>query len=206
MQFKAYRRAVLILEVSEDRIIKLCKKNKREGFELLFKRYEKYIYSICFRYTYLKDDALDLMQEVFIKIYKAFESFNESMHLSPWIKRITVNTCMNFKRDNKKNSSDVSMESDIGNEGQGEFKDTVSDGRGADDEVIYLDTKKQLEKSISELPESIRMAVILRHIKGLTYKEISQLMDCPEGTVKTYIFRGRKLLKDNLVKKGIWEV
>jgi RNA polymerase sigma-70 factor (ECF subfamily) len=63
-----------------------------------------------------------------------------------------------------------------------------------------------LENSIKELPKEVRMAIILKHLQGLSYEKVAQIMNCPEGTVKTYVFRGRKLLKDRLVKKGVWEV
>jgi len=76
------------VEVPDQKIIKLCKKNKREGFELLFKKYERYIYSICYSYTYSQQDALDLVQEVFLRIYRNFEKVDEKKPVSPWIKKL----------------------------------------------------------------------------------------------------------------------
>jgi RNA polymerase sigma-70 factor (ECF subfamily) len=193
------------LEVPDKKIINLCKKNKREGFELLFKKYEKYIYSICYSYTYSQQDALDLVQEIFIRIYKGFAKVDEKKPLSPWVKKIAVNTCINYKRDNRNRASELSIHSNI-DDSKATLEDTVCDSGLTEDEVMFLDTKKVLEESIKELPSEVKMAVILRHIKGLSYNEISELMQCPVGTVKTYIYRGRKLLKDSLVKKGVWEV
>lgn len=193
------------MEVLDEKIIKLCKKNKREGFELLFKKYERYIYSICYSYTYSQQDALDLVQEIFIRIYRNFERVDERKPISPWIKKIAVNTCINFKRDNKNKASELSINLST-DENDGTLEDAVPDSGLTEDKVVYLDTKKTLEESIKELPEEVKMAVLLRHIKGLSYNEISELMSCPIGTVKTYLFRGKKLLKDILVKKGVWEV
>jgi len=82
----------------------------------------------------------------------------------------------------------------------------IPDSELTEDKVMYFDTKKALEDSIKELPDEIRMAVLLRHINGLSYNEIAELMSCPVGTIKTYLFRGRRLLKESLVKKGIWEM
>jgi len=192
------------LELPEQKIIKLCKKNKREGFELLFKKYEKYIYTICYSYTYSQQDALDLVQDIFLRIYRNFEKVDEKKPVLPWIKKITVNTCINFKRDNKNKALELSIHSN--NEGEKNLEDTVADSGLTEDEVIYLDTRKVLEESIMELPKEVKMAVLLRHIKGLSYNEISELMECPVGTVKTYIFRGKRLLKDSLLRKGVWEV
>lgn len=193
------------MEVPDQKIIKLCKKNKREGFELLFKRYERYIYTICYSYTYSQQDALDLVQEIFLRIYRSFEKVDEDKPLAPWIKKITVNTCINFKRDNKNKASELSINSST-DENDGTLEDIVPDSGLTEDKVVYLDTKKTLEESIKELPEEVKMAVLLRHIKGLSYNEIAELMSCPVGTIKTYLFRGKKLLKESLVKKGVWEM
>lgn len=193
------------MEASEKKNIKFCKENRREGFELLFKRFENYIYKICKNFTYSNEDALDIMQEVFLKIYKSFESFDAQKSLSPWVKRITVNTCINYKRDNIKSYSDVSINASMDDENN-TFENIISDDSNTEDMAIYTDTKKLLENLIRNLPEEVRMAVILKHIEGLSYEKIAKIMNCPEGTVKTYVFRGRKLLKKGLLKKGAWEV
>lgn len=193
------------MEVPDQKIIKLCKKNKREGFDLLFKKYERYIYSICYSYTYSTQDALDLVQDILLRIYKGFAKVDEKKPILPWIKRIAVNTCINFKRDNRNRASELSINSTI-DESKGTLEETFPDRGLTEDEVVFLDTKKVLEESIRELPNEVKMAVLLRHIKELSYNEISELMECPVGTVKTYIYRGRKLLKDSLIKKGVWEV
>ncbi|MFZ5986813.1 MAG: RNA polymerase sigma factor [Bacillota bacterium] len=193
------------MEVTDQKIIRLCKNKKREGFDLLFKKYEKYIFGICYNFTYSKEDALDLMQDVFVKIYKSIDKADETKSVSLWIKKIAVNTCLNFKRDNKDRTTDVSISSTM-DESDRTIEDTISDNADTENEVIFMDTKKVLEESIKELPEEVRMAVVLRHIKGLSYEDIANAMNCPLGTVKTYIFRGRRLLKDKLIKKGVWEV
>jgi len=193
------------VEVPDQKIIKLCKKNKREGFDLLFEKYQRYIYSICYSYTYSQQDALDLVQEIFLRIYRGFDKVDDKKPISPWIKKISVNTCINFKRDNKNKASELSINSSA-NENDGTLEDVVSDRGLTEDRVVYLDTKKTLEESIRELPDEVKMAVLLRHIKGLSYNEIADLMSCPIGTVKTYLFRGKKLLKESLVKKGVWEM
>lgn len=190
------------MEITEQKIIKLCKKNKREGFELLFTKYEKYIYKICYSYTYKKEDALDLVQDIFIRIYKSFEKVDPDKPILPWIRKITVNACLNYRRDNKE--PDVSINS--GWEEDNSIEESIPGNVTLEEEVIYMDTKKVLEVSIKELPEDVRMAVILRHIKDMSYNDIAQVMRCPVGTIKTYIFRGRRMLKEKLLQKGIWEV
>ncbi|HOQ01208.1 MAG TPA: sigma-70 family RNA polymerase sigma factor [Acetivibrio clariflavus] len=120
-------------------------------------------------------------------------------------KKITVNTCINFKRDIRNKVSELSINSNV-DESDRALEKIIPDSELTEDKVMYFDTKKALEDSIKELPDEIRMAVLLRHINGLSYNEIAELMSCPVGTIKTYLFRGRRLLKESLVKKGIWEM
>ncbi|HEY9062369.1 MAG TPA: RNA polymerase sigma factor [Pseudobacteroides sp.] len=191
------------MEVADKELIKLCKRKNREGFDLLFQKYERYIYKICYFYASSKDDSLDLVQEIYMKIFKSLDSFDEDKALLPWIKRITINTCINFLKKNNKGVISLN-ESTVPEEDPLELKLVSSEN--TEQQILYQDTKKVVENSIRELPYEIRMAIILRHIKGYSYKAISDLMSCPEGTVKTYIHRGRNLLKKSLIKKGIWEV
>jgi RNA polymerase sigma-70 factor (ECF subfamily) len=145
---------------------------------------------------------MDLLQEVFIKIYKSIEGFKEGNPILPWIKRITVNTCLNYVRGRP---DTISLNEEIDEENN-TLESLVPSGENVENEVIYSDTKRLIEKSIRKLPAEVRMAVILRHVKGMSYEEISKLMKCPLGTVKTYIYRGRETLRRELVKKGILEV
>lgn len=190
------------MEISDERLIRLCKANNREGHELFYKKYEKYIYRLCYYYTHSKEDTLDLMQEVYLKIFRAFHSFQEGKPILPWIKRITVNTCLNFIRsqDGKK----LSLNTSFGQEGF--LEDTIAASTDVAEEVSTLDTKNILIRAIGQLPGDMKTAVILRHVENMSYNEIGEVMDLPIGTVKTYLFRGRKILMDTLKKEGIWEV
>lgn len=137
-----------------------------------------------------------------MKIYKSIYNFDEIKPLIPWIKRITINTCQNYLRDNKNKltSSNPSVCSEI------DIAYLVTSAPSVEEEIEYFDTKKILERAIKQLPSDIKSVVILRHIEGLSYKEISEFVYMPIGTVKTYLFRGRKMIKDILINEGIWEV
>lgn len=186
----------------DGKLISKCKKHNRDALNQLFQQYENYIYKICYYYSRSNEDAMDLMQEVFIKIYRSIEAFKEGSPVLPWIKRITVNTCLNFIRGKPQTVSlDTSNDDD-----SNAYENLAVSSENVESIVICSDTKKHLENSIRQLPAELRMAVILRHVKGMTYDEISRLMKCPLGTVKTYIYRGREALRKELAEKGIWEV
>ncbi|MFZ5965651.1 MAG: RNA polymerase sigma factor [Bacillota bacterium] len=191
------------MESSDEKLIELCKNGKREGYELLFKKYEKYIYKLCWHYTNSKEDSLDLVQEIYIKVFNGIRDFDQKRPILPWLKKITINTCLNHIRDRKENA--VSLETSIDDENH-RLEHIVSSSISVEEEFSFLDTKRLLEKAIKELPEDMKTAVILRHVSGLSYNQIGEIMELPIGTVKTYLFRGRRMLKDKLKHEGVWEV
>jgi len=191
------------VQVIEGKIIKQCKQNDRDGYNALFKKYEGYIYTICYHYTNSKEDALDLVQEVFIRIYRGMAKFEEGKPLQPWIKRITVNTCLNYVRSNK--IATVSLNQSANQEGN-VIENMVADSADVEKTVILAQTRSVLDETIATLPPEMKLAVILRHIDGMSYEEIGNAMSAPIGTVKNYLYRGRSILKAKLQQYGVWEV
>lgn len=192
---------VAYLEVSDLNILKEYRKNNRIGLELVYDRYKKYVYTIAYHYAGNKEDALDITQEVFISVFKALGSFKEQYSLLPWIKKITINKCLNFLRSKKE---DISLNETT--EGGDELQNIISSEEITENTIVYKDTKKALEEAIKKLPDKERMAVLLRHMKQMKYEEIANSMKLPIGTVKTLIHNGRKSLKQSLILQGVWEV
>lgn len=190
-----------ILEVSDLNILNEYKKNNRRGLELVYDRYRKYVYAIAFHYASNKEDALDITQEVFISVFKSMGSFKEQYSLLPWIKKITVNKCLNFIRSRKTNISlnDTTESGD-------ELQNIICSDESTENLIVYKDTKKALEEAIKRLPDRERMAILLRHMKQMKYEEIATSMKLPSGTVKTLLHNGRKSIKENLISQGVWEV
>lgn len=169
----------------------------RKEYEMLFQQYKRYVYTICYRYSGFEQDALDLVQEVFLKILKNWDKADMKKDLKPWIRRITVNTCMNFKRDRKE-----ALSLDAGEEGISLFDQVASPG---DTEAVVMThmSQERMGRLIGELKPELRTAIILRHYEEMSYREIAQIMQKPEGSVKTYIFQARKALAEKLrAEKG----
>lgn len=181
------------MDSTDGGILKLYKRNKHQGLELLYERYKKYVYTIAFHYTGNQEDALDLTQEVFIAIFKSLDTFKESFSLLPWVKRITINKCLNFNRDKK---VAVPLEEEL---------DLPSSRENTESGVFYRDTRESLIRAINKLPANERLAIILRHMKSMKYEEIAKVMNLPLGTVKTYLHKARKSLKKSMTEDGVWE-
>jgi RNA polymerase sigma factor (sigma-70 family) len=189
------------LDVSDLEIIKLYRSNKHKGLEVLYGRYKKYVYTIAYNFTGNKEDALDITQEIFVTLFRSLERFDEEFSLLPYIKRIAVNRCLNFKRDEKKQVS-LNQTDEDGNE----MQNKIPAAQDTEKILIWKDTKKSLENAVMKLTKEERVVVLLRHMKGMKYEEISKVMNVPLGTVKTYIYRARKNLKNYMVEDGLWEV
>ncbi len=142
---------------------------------------------------------MDLTQDVFLKILKNWDKA-DAKNLKPWVRRIAVNTCMNFKRDRKEALSLDAGEEDMS------LLDRVAGPSDTEETVMIHLSRERLGRLVSELRPELRTAIILRHYEGLSYKQIAQAMKKPEGTIKTYLFRGRKVLALKLNDDKVWEV
>jgi len=185
---------------SELKLIRQCKKNNKEALNTIYIKYEKYVYSLCYHYTHSREDALDLLQEVFIKILKGIHRFDESRPLLPWIKRISINTCLNFKRQIKET---ISLDQVMTDSGQ-TLKEAIGSQYNLENFILFQDTSNIINEAIANIEDKYRMPLILRHQQEMSYDEISKYLDLPLGTIKTNIYRGRKLLKKALDAKGLW--
>lgn len=190
------------MDPNEEHIVKLCKKNNRDGYRMLYDKYHRFVYAICYHSTYNEADALDLVQEVFIKVFNGMERFDSKRPILPWIKKITVNILINHTNRKLREEIivDFSEDSPVGKLESSNVEDKPEESAAGHE------TRSAIEGCISQLPGNERTAIVLRHFEGKSYEEIALLMGCPLGSVKTYLHRGRKLLRDALVHKGIWEV
>ncbi len=188
------------MDSNDSKLIKQCKKNNKDALEKLYIKYERYIYKICYNYTHSKEDSLDLLHDVFIKILKGIKSFDESRPLLPWIKRITVNSCINNK---KKQKPSMSLDEIITDNGQ-TLKDALASSFNLENFVIFQDSNNIINEEIAKIEEKFRVPLILRHKLQMSYDEISESLKMPLGTVKTNIYRARKILKKNLELRGLW--
>ncbi len=175
-------------------VIKKCKKNDKNAFMELFKQYERYLYKLCYSYVQNEQDSLDIMQEVYIKIFKNINKFDTNMPFHPWIRRIAVNTCLNHKRSLKYNTISLSGGSD---EYQA-LEEQLAADTDIEQYIENMDLERIVKQQLDTMSPKHRMVIILRYYEGLSYDEIAEMLELPLGTVKTDLYRARNALKNKL--------
>ncbi len=189
-------------------LIRRCKRNDEDAFNKLLSRYEGYLYRICYSFTRNKEESLDMMQEVYIKVFRAFKSFDETRPLLPWLKTIAINTMINSCKKNR--VSDTSLEGNWEHKGKdgGGFSpvDYLAATDNTESLVLYGETRNAIDKLISELPKQYRIALTLRYHEEMSYEQIANTLNQPLGTVKNSVFRARNLLRKKMLACGLLEV
>lgn len=174
-------------------IIQRCKKNDKNAFAELFKFYQNYLFKLCFSYVQNEQHALDLMQDIYIKLYKNIQQFDDKYPFHPWIRRVAVNTCINEKRRNTVNC--IPLDS---GDGEISLEEQLASADDTQQEVEKHEMTMLIRQHINSLPQKQRMVMILRYYEDLSYEEISELMKIPLGTVKTDLYRAKNALKARL--------
>jgi RNA polymerase sigma-70 factor (ECF subfamily) len=166
-----------------------------EVFGDLIKRYRKLVVHIVYRMIQNAEDRNDLCQDVFIKVYRNLSRFRFEAKLSTWISRIAYNTCLNHLQ---KKREDLLGECLPGGE---PLNPVPSESAGPDVVAASGDITTRLRAEIELLPVVYRTVLTLYHLQEMSYAEIGEIMDLPLGTVKNYLFRARRHLRERLISK-----
>jgi len=187
------------LNETEAKLIQKSKDGDVSAFEELITEYKKIAYNIALRILKNKEDAEDISQEALIKVFRSINQFNMMSSFKTWLYRIVVNTCLDFKRTQK--ALVISVDQPI-QSGHNEFFVDIQDDRPSPEEIAQSkQTQKVIVDTIDKLEEDFRNVIILRDINGFSYEEISEILSCNIGTVKSRISRGRQRLKEMLETK-----
>ena len=197
-----------LVDASTVNLIRRCNNNDEYAYNQLISQYEAYLYRICYSYTRNKEDALDMMQEIYIKIFRGLKTFDETMPLMPWLKRVAINALINNSKN--KRLAETSFD---GHWAKNEYiEETNTPGYylategSIEEEVIYKDTQTIIDRLISELPESYRLALTLRYHEDMTYDQIASFLSQPLNTAKSNVYRARKMLRQKMLACELLEV
>lgn len=171
-------------------LVRRCRQGERAAVEELLGRYEKYIYCLCRSVLGRHEDALDATQEVLLKVFEHLGTFDVTQPLTPWVRRIALNTALSELRRRR---PELSLEDQVARLGQEPAAST-----NVEREVEEREGLQHLRRELAALPPLQRAVFFLRHFEDLSYEDISAACALPLGTVKTYLFRGRRQLKEKV--------
>jgi RNA polymerase sigma-70 factor (ECF subfamily) len=168
------------------------------AFELVVRSHQDKVYDFCVRMLADREEAFDLTQEIFISVHQHVEQFRADAKLTTWIFRIARNHCLNRLKYLKRRGRGRSEEFGEANE----LAITESSGgpQRPDDAVVAQDERALVHRAIKQLDEEQRALVVLRDVEGLSYEEIMDITELPEGTVKSRLHRAREKLAGILEK------
>jgi RNA polymerase sigma-70 factor (ECF subfamily) len=163
------------------------------------------LYTAALRMTRNPADAEDLVQETYLKAYRAFNTFQEGTNLKAWLYKILTNTFINAYRSKKRRPEQTELDEveDLYLYRRLGGLEAAAAGRSAEEEVLEHFTEGDIKAALEALPEQFRMAVLLADVEGFSYKEIAEILDVPIGTVMSRLHRGRKALQKALFDFGI---
>ncbi len=189
------------LSEEDARILRGLRAGIEDAYEELIERYEQQLYGMIYRLLGSQTDAADVVQEVFLKVFRTINSFREQSSLRTWIYRIAVNEAHNHRRWFARHCRcEVSMEEERGDH-QSPLEYTADPGRSPYDQVLENENKTLLERALTRINPVFRTAVVLRDIQNLSYEEIAEILQISLGTVKSRILRGREALRREITQR-----
>ena len=173
-------------------LVKRAKSGDYQACDLLVLKYQSRLISTAFKFVKDVPIAEDIVQDSFIKAFKALESFREDSSFYTWIYRITVNTSKNFLVSKKRKSE--LLNSDLSEEASYEIEPVET--YSPEDLLQATQLQKVITETFDQLGEDTRTALTLRELDGLSYEQIADVVNCPVGTVRSRIFRGREVIDE----------
>jgi RNA polymerase sigma-70 factor (ECF subfamily) len=175
-------------KTDDTQLIERCRSGDRKAFEALLVEYEKPVYNAAYRMLNSRDDAQDVTQTVFLKVFENIDQFDPSRRFFSWIYRITLNESINWL--GKTNRLEPLTH------------EAAFEGKGPEQEVESADVSSRVQAALMTIKSDYRSVVVLKHFLGCSYMEISQILDVPEKTIKSRLYSARQQLKDALTGKS----
>ena len=176
-------------------LVKRCQDGDSDAFRVLVERYQQRATRLAFRYVKRIDDAQDIAQDAFIRVFKSIKEFRNESQFYTWFYRILVNLALDHLRRNKNQASEFQDGVLLRSQSAAEAQLKTTNPR---EELWKKQRRKAIVESIDSLPPDQRTTVILREIDGLSYEEIAQVTKVPIGTVMSRLFYARRKLQDKL--------
>jgi len=185
--------------LKDSRVILRARRGDEAAFAELLRRYRAPIFNLCLRMLKNAEDAEDVAQDVFIKVFSMLERYDERYAFRSWLFKIAANQCIDFIRKNRVKL--LRLDEPVHYQGE-EIERELPDDAPLPDEILHTgDLHRILKEITDDLPPHYRAMIVLRHQEQLSYEEIATMMDLPLGTVKARIHRARALMKVMLQRR-----
>lgn len=181
----------------DQQLVHLSQAGDLKAFGLLVEKYQSRLYRMILRVIKNPSTVEDLVQESLIKAYRSITSFRGDSAFYTWLYKIGLNTARNYLYDAKRN---VHIDESIALEDAENFSTAIDihQAETPETELINKQIAKTVNDAIAALPTELQTAITLREIEGLSYEQISNIMDCPVGTTRSRIFRARNIISEKL--------
>lgn len=177
-----------------EQLIDGCLQGDQAAWDQIVQKYRRKVFNVAYKFVGRHELAEDLTQEIFLKIFKALDTFDRRANFQTWLISVSRNLCIDHYRSVRKEREFVDRNVDAGD---------ISTASNEPDALVTLergDRRDILHHALAQLPDTLRTTVTLRDIKELSYQEIASRLELPEGTVKSRINRGRKELARQIRK------
>ena len=176
-------------EPDDTKLMERCNNGDRQAFEMLLARYEKPVFNAAYRMLHSPDDARDVTQTVFLKVFEHLDQYDPKYRFFSWIYRITLNESINWlKKTNRLDALD------------GDPVDTAS---GPEQDASNEQLSERMQAALMTISPDYRAVIVLKHLLGCSYQEISEVLEIPEKKVKSRLYTARQLLQETLTERGL---
>lgn len=183
-------------EQLDEELVLRVQQGDKSAYDILVLRYQHKIIQLVNRYVKDHSEAQDVAQEAFIKAYRALGSFRGESAFYTWLYRIAINTAKNYLVARARRSSDQQV--DVQDAEAIENAPQLQGLETPERQLLGAEIAETIQAAIENLPEEMRVAIMLREFEGMSYEEIAEAMDCPVGTVRSRIFRAREAIDNKL--------
>lgn len=177
-------------------LISRCKQGDQDAFKEIFNQYQKKVYRIAYGVVRQREDALDIVQEVFIKLFRSIKNFKGKSNFYTYLYRMVMNTAIDHIRRSRYKIQTSSIDEDGG------FQLSEEAVKRPDHILIHKELEERVRIAMEKLPPDQRAALIFREVEGLSYQEIAETMECSVGTVMSRLHYGRKRIQEFLKNYG----
>jgi RNA polymerase sigma-70 factor (ECF subfamily) len=182
--------------MEEKELVERLKKGDDLAYREVIRRYGRKMFGLIFSMTKKRDETEEIMQEVFLKVIKHIKDFREDSLFSTWLFRITVNTALSYMKKKKRKRESLISELKRDEEERIDFED--KEEKGTDETLETEERRKIVQTAIESLPQSYKIAIILKDIEGMPLTEVAKILKLSEGGTKVRLHRARLMLKKKL--------